>query len=129
MPDKRWACVTCSESMTRPEPPRTTAPCWVNVGCHTDAHEQVQWFGDDISFKATKYMDSKSKLDEVARPCCGCSAQERHRCIACGVAFAFALGGHRDVEAMIAQHARLARSLAEELGLEPPVLDALGAVV
>ena len=28
---------------------------------------------------------------------------------------------------MIAQHARLARSLAQELGLEAPVLDALGA--
>jgi len=39
----------------------------VNVGCHTDAHEQVAWFGDDISFKATKYADSKSKLDEVTR--------------------------------------------------------------
>ena len=65
VPYRRWACATCSESMTRPEPPCTTAPCGLNVGCHTDAHEQVQWFGDDISFKATKYMDSKSKLDEV----------------------------------------------------------------
>src|SRR5436305_9081330 len=37
----------------------------VNVGCHTDAHEQAQWFGDDISFKATKYADSKSKFEEI----------------------------------------------------------------
>jgi len=43
------------------------------------------------------------------------------------VAFAFVLGGHRDVEAMINQHARLARSLADELGLEAPVLHALSA--
>ncbi len=21
----------------------------VNVGCHTDAHEQAKWFGDDIA--------------------------------------------------------------------------------
>src|SRR5712691_9046118 len=28
----------------------------VNVGCHTDAHEQAKWFGDDISLKADKYL-------------------------------------------------------------------------
>ena len=33
----------------------TTRPCWSNVGCHTDAHEQAHWFGDDIALKATKY--------------------------------------------------------------------------
>src|SRR4051794_25265112 len=27
----------------------------VNVGCHTDAHEQARWFGDDIALKSTKY--------------------------------------------------------------------------
>src|SRR5215208_7215964 len=27
----------------------------VNVGCHTDAHEQAKWFGDDIVLKAGKY--------------------------------------------------------------------------
>src|SRR4249920_2684756 len=27
----------------------------INVGCHTDAHEQVKWFGDDIAMKAGKY--------------------------------------------------------------------------
>ena len=27
----------------------------VNVGCHTDAHEQAKWFGDDIALKSTKY--------------------------------------------------------------------------
>jgi hypothetical protein len=26
----------------------------VNVGCHTDAHEQAYWFGDDIAMKSTK---------------------------------------------------------------------------
>jgi HD-GYP domain-containing protein (c-di-GMP phosphodiesterase class II) len=98
----------------------------VNVGCHTDAHEQVQWFGDDISFKATKYMESRSKLDEVMRMLrmLGAGSPPLHRL---RVACAFALGGHRDVEAMIAQHARMARSLAEELGLDAPVLDVLGA--
>ena len=27
----------------------------VNVGCHSDAHEQAKWFGDDIAFKGVKY--------------------------------------------------------------------------
>jgi hypothetical protein len=27
----------------------------VNVGCHTDAHEQAKWFGDDFALKAIKY--------------------------------------------------------------------------
>src|SRR3954454_12692757 len=27
----------------------------VNVGCHSDAHEQAKWFGDDIAFKSHKY--------------------------------------------------------------------------
>ena len=27
----------------------------VNVGCHSDAHEQAKWFGDDIALKANKY--------------------------------------------------------------------------
>lgn len=98
----------------------------VNVGCHTDAHEQAQWFGDDIAFKSTKYVDSKSKLEEITRMLrmlgSGCAPLHRVR-----VGFAFALGGHRDVEAMIAQHARLARSLADELELASPVLEALGA--
>src|SRR5437868_10598157 len=27
----------------------------VDVGCHTDGHEQAKWFGDDIALKSTKY--------------------------------------------------------------------------
>ena len=27
----------------------------INVGCHTDAHEQTKWFGDDLALKSTKY--------------------------------------------------------------------------
>ena len=26
----------------------------INVACHTDAHEQAKWFGDDIALKAAK---------------------------------------------------------------------------
>jgi hypothetical protein len=27
----------------------------INVGCHSDAHEQAKWFGDDIALKSRKY--------------------------------------------------------------------------
>ena len=27
----------------------------INVGCHSDAHEQAKWFGDDIGLKSGKY--------------------------------------------------------------------------
>src|SRR6185436_17253372 len=27
----------------------------IDVGCHTDAHEQAKWFGDDIDLRSTKY--------------------------------------------------------------------------
>src|SRR5713101_7373944 len=27
----------------------------INVGCHSDAHEQAKWFGDDIALKSGKY--------------------------------------------------------------------------
>ncbi|GAB3865198.1 HD domain-containing protein [Nocardioides maradonensis] len=98
----------------------------VNVGCHTDAHEQAQWFGDDIAFKATKYDDADGRLEEVVGllRMLGAGAPPLHRL---RVACAFVLGGHRDVEAMVAGHARLARALADELGLDGAVLDALGA--
>jgi hypothetical protein len=28
----------------------------INVGCHSDAHEQAKWFGDDIALKSGKYQ-------------------------------------------------------------------------
>ena len=27
----------------------------INVGCHSDAHEQAKWFGDDIALKVDEY--------------------------------------------------------------------------
>jgi HD-GYP domain-containing protein (c-di-GMP phosphodiesterase class II) len=37
----------------------------VNVGCHTDAHEQAKWFGDDIAFKSAKYDYELDLREEV----------------------------------------------------------------
>ena len=38
----------------------------VNVGCHTDAHEQAKWFGDDIALKAGKYDHELGSLRAAA---------------------------------------------------------------
>ena len=43
------------------------------------------------------------------------------------VGLEFALSGHREVDDMITQHAAMARTLGEQLGLPDEVLDALGA--
>jgi hypothetical protein len=34
----------------------------VNVGCHSDAHEQAKWFGDDIKLKSGKYAHDFGSL-------------------------------------------------------------------
>jgi len=98
----------------------------VNVGCHTDAHEQVHWFGDDIEMKKMKYADANNKLSEMAGMLrlIGSGSTPLHRL---RVGFEFALGGYKEAEAMIAQHAHLARSLGEELRLADAALDALGS--
>jgi HD-GYP domain-containing protein (c-di-GMP phosphodiesterase class II) len=96
----------------------------VNVGCHSDAHEQARWFGDDIALKSTKY-DHEPGLRAAAagmrRLGAGNPPLHRFR-----VGLEFALSGHRDVNDMIAHHAAIARTLGEQLGLPVEVLDALG---
>lgn len=98
----------------------------VNVGCHSDAHEQARWCGDDISLKAMKYEYEPRTLADFAAMIrtigSGNPPLRRLR-----VAFDFATSGYKDMDGMLEQHARLARALGEELGLPPPVLEALGA--
>src|SRR6266487_5228644 len=38
----------------------------INVGCHTDAHEQTKWFGDDIALKSAKYDHEMGSLRDMA---------------------------------------------------------------
>jgi HD-GYP domain-containing protein (c-di-GMP phosphodiesterase class II) len=98
----------------------------VNVGCHSDAHEQAKWFGDDIALKSGKYdheLGSMSGLLASLRMV-GSGNPPLHRF---RVGVEFALSGHRDLNGMIEQHAALARRLAEELGLSIGVQEAVGA--
>ena len=89
----------------------------VNVGCHTDAHEQAKWFGDDIALKSTKYDHELRSLRGAA----AAHAADRR-----GQPAAAPLPGRARVRALRAprgrRHDRPARarsraSLAEQLGL------------
>jgi HD-GYP domain-containing protein (c-di-GMP phosphodiesterase class II) len=98
----------------------------VSVGCHTDAHEQAKWFGDDIALKALKYRHGLHSVRGAAatmrRLGSGNAPLHRFR-----IGLEFAVSGHRDLDGMIEHHARIAQSLAEQLGLPHAVLEALGA--
>jgi HD-GYP domain-containing protein (c-di-GMP phosphodiesterase class II) len=98
----------------------------VNVGCHSDAHEQAKWFGDDIALKAAKYdhdiRSPRAAAAMIRRVGAGNPPFHRFR-----VGLEFVLSGRRDVEHMLAQHAALARSLGEQLELPESVLDSLAA--
>ena len=88
----------------------------ISVGCHSDAHEQAKWFGDDIALKSNKYdhefRSVRAAASTIRMLGAGNSPLHRFR-----IGLEFALAGHRDLDGMIAQHARLARALAEELAL------------
>src|SRR4051794_28300383 len=98
----------------------------VNVGCHTDAHEQAKWFGDDLALKSDKYdhdlRSVRAAISGVRRIGSGSAPLHRFR-----LGLEFVLSGHREVDDMIAQHAAMARQLADQLDLPPDVLEALGA--
>jgi HD-GYP domain-containing protein (c-di-GMP phosphodiesterase class II) len=118
-----------AERLELPEPERVTVyytALLVNVGCHTDAHEQAKWFGDDIALKAAKYDHEMGSLRGALATLrlVGSGNPPLHRF---KVGLEFALSGHRDVDDMISHHAEMAKALGAELGLSAGVLDALGA--
>jgi HD-GYP domain-containing protein (c-di-GMP phosphodiesterase class II) len=98
----------------------------VNVGCHTDAHEQAKWFGDDIALKAGKYdhdlRGARAAVAGMRQLGRGRGPLHRFR-----LGLEFAVSGHRELDGMIEHHADRARMLGEQLGLPEAVLDALGA--
>lgn len=101
-----------------------------NVGCHSDAHEQAKWFGDDIQLKAGKYTSApfsrKTRLRDAVSGLrmLGSGHPPLHRF---RLGLEFVLSGHKDVQDMVLHHAALARNLGEKLSLPEPVLEALAA--
>jgi HD-GYP domain-containing protein (c-di-GMP phosphodiesterase class II) len=97
-----------------------------NVGCHTDAHEQAKWFGDDIALKTDKYVYGlhgvRSAVAGLRRLGSGQPLLQRFR-----VGLSFALSGHKELNGMIVRHSAMARSLAAEVGLPPAVQEAVAA--
>jgi HD-GYP domain-containing protein (c-di-GMP phosphodiesterase class II) len=98
----------------------------VNVGCHSDAHEQAKWFGDDIAMKSTKYdHDYRSvRAAAAAVKMIGSGNPPLHR-FRVGLELAF--GGYHELNGMAAEHAARARMLGEQLGLPAGVLEGLSA--
>ena len=98
----------------------------INVGCHSDAHEQAKWFGDDIALKSIKYDHEPRSLRMAATGMrfLGSGNPPLHRF---RLGLAFALSGHREVDGMIAHHAAIARTMAEQLSLPSEVVEAVGA--
>jgi len=98
----------------------------VNIGCHTDAHEQAKWFGDDVAMKAAKYGHDARSLRAVAASLrfigAGSSPLHRFR-----VGLDFALRGYREVDGMVERHAALARDFALQLGLDETTQRAVAA--
>ena len=97
-----------------------------NVGCHSDAHEQAKWFGDDIGLKADKYEHgmhgTPAALATMKRFGAGTGMAHRFR-----LGLELAVSGHRDLSAMIEHHSEMARRLGEDLGLGADSLAALDA--
>jgi hypothetical protein len=96
------------------------------VGCHADAHEQAKWFGDDITLKSGKYVHElgsvRGALATMRLVGAGNPPLHRFR-----VGLEFALSGHRQLDGMISQHARLAQTLAVQLELPSAVREGVGA--
>lgn len=98
----------------------------INVGCHTDAHEQAKWFGDDIAVRSIKYdhepRSLKMAMTGMRQLGTGLAPLHRFR-----LGLEFAISGHRETDSMFAHHASIARAMGEQLGLAPGVLDSLSA--
>src|SRR6266851_6274289 len=72
----------------------------VNVACHSDAHEQAKWFGDDIALKSGKYeYDARSLRGAAAAlRLLGAGNPPLHRF---RVGLEFALSGRRVFENLV----------------------------
>jgi HD-GYP domain-containing protein (c-di-GMP phosphodiesterase class II) len=98
----------------------------VNVGCHSDAHEQAKWFGDDIKLKSHKY-DVEFGTVRAALTSFGLIGAGNPPLHRVRIGLEFMLWGHREVEQTIQMHAALAKDLAKRLALPQGVVDAVGA--
>ncbi|HWZ89807.1 MAG TPA: HD domain-containing phosphohydrolase [Polyangiaceae bacterium] len=97
----------------------------IGVGCHSDAHEQAKWFGDDLSLKSGKFERGSGLRGAVSTlALLGSGKSPLHRL---RVGLGFLVSGHRELNGMIETHAKLAQTFARQLGLAESVVDAVGS--
>jgi HD-GYP domain-containing protein (c-di-GMP phosphodiesterase class II) len=99
----------------------------ISVGCHSDAHEQAKWFGDDITLKGVKFCEHEPRSLRMAvtgMRLLGAGRPPLHRF---RLGLEYLLSGRHEVDAMFAQHAAFARRLGEQLALPEEVLRSLSA--
>jgi HD-GYP domain-containing protein (c-di-GMP phosphodiesterase class II) len=99
----------------------------INVGCHSDAHEQAKWFGDDLALKGDKYIYGLKGLRSAAAMLSRVGSGAEGRLDRAKVVGEFAASGYRDLNNMVVYHAQLCRKLGDELGLPPETLAAMDA--
>lgn len=73
------------------------------VGCHSDAHAQAKWFGDDMALKSINYDHEPSGLPMAAAGMrmLGGGHAPLHRF---RLGLELALSGHREVDDMVGRH-------------------------
>jgi HD domain len=94
------------------------------LGCHSDAHEQAAWFGDDIALKADTYgtdMVGLSMATFMLRHVGNGSPPLRRARLAAS----FGVSGREAHESMDMSHCLIAGQFAVRLGLGDGVRDAL----
>lgn len=95
-----------------------------SVYCHADAHEQAQWFGDDIGLKADSYeADTESfraLLLALRRLGAGDAGLARARRIA-----SFPFGGWKELNGFLVTHSTLQSRFAAAIGLPEAVSSSL----
>src|SRR5690242_21927428 len=77
----------------------------INVGCHSDAHEQAKWFGDDFASKAAKFqhgMRLRGAASSMRLLGAGKPPLHRFR-----LGLEFAVSGHREMD--VGLHLKVAR--------------------
>src|SRR4051812_47817927 len=99
----------------------------VNVGCHSDAHEQAKWFGDDLEMKSDKYVYGLRGLRGAVAMLSRIGSGSDTTIGKMRVRMEFATSGYKDVDDMISNHAALAGQLAGDLALPPETQRALGS--
>src|SRR5256886_12713673 len=85
----------------------------VNVGCHSDAHEQAKWFGDDIAVKSIKYDHEPRSLRMAATGMrfLGSGHPPLHRF---RLRLQFALSRHREVDGILSHPPAPAPTMADQ---------------